>query len=326
MTSSTHARAFWTLAPGKGAIRDESLEPADGTELLIKSEFSAISRGTESLVFNGRVPPSEYDRMRAPFQSGSFPGPIKYGYCSVGVVEQGPPVMIGRRTFALFPHQTRYVIPAKAAHLVPDDVPSERAVLAANMETAITGLWDARPHIGDKVTVVGAGVVGSLVAWLAGQVVGCEVTLVDINPAREALARALGVGFALPDAVSDDADVVVHASGAAAGLPTALNAAGFEATLVEMSWHGDQMVPVPLGGAFHARRISLISSQVGHIPPAQRARWSHRRRMTLALSLLGDPRLDALITDESPFEQLPEVMKALAVNPGGTLCHRIRYS
>ena len=234
--------------------------------------------------------------------------------------------MIGRRTFALFPHQTRYVIPANAAFLVPDDVPSGRAVLAANMETAITGVWDARPHVGDRVTVVGAGVVGTLVAWLAAQVIGCEVTLVDIKPARESLATALGVRFALPDAIADDADVVVHASGAAAGLPTALKAAGFEATLVEMSWYGDQMVPVPLGGAFHSRRISLVSSQVGHIPPAQRARWPHRRRMILALSLLRDARLDALISGESSFETLPDVMKTLATGAGAPLCHRIRYS
>lgn len=326
MSTHIEARAFWTLSPGKGAIREESIEPASGSDLLVRTEYTAISRGTEALVFNGRVPVSEYERMRAPFQSGAFPGPVKYGYCNVGVVEQGPPEMLGRRTFALFPHQTRYVIPSKAAFMIPDDVPSARAVLAANMETAITGLWDARPHIGDRVTVVGAGVVGSLVAWLAAQIIGCEVTLVDINPAREALARRLGVRFALPETVTDDADVVLHASGAVSGLPTALKAAGFEATLVEMSWYGDQIVPVPLGGAFHARRVSLISSQVGHIPPAQRARWQHRRRMTLALSLLRDARLDALITDDSPFEQLPDVMKQLATGPGTTLCHRIRYS
>jgi NADPH:quinone reductase-like Zn-dependent oxidoreductase len=326
VTSPLRARAFWTLAPGTGAIRDETIDAPGTADLLVRTEFSAISRGTEALVFNGRVPASEYDRMRAPFQAGTLPGPIKYGYSNVGVVEQGPPELVGRRTFSLFPHQTRYVVPVTAAFVIPDEVPSARAVLAANMETAITGLWDARPHVGDRITVIGAGVVGALVAWLAAQVIGCEVTLVDVNPAREALAQALGVRFTPPDAMAGDADVVVHASGAPGGLTSALNAAGFEATLVEMSWYGDQIVPAPLGGAFHARRISMISSQVGHIPPAQRARWSHRRRLTLALSLLKDARLDALITSESEFDSLPDVMKTLAAGAGTTLCHRIRYS
>jgi len=291
----------------------------------VRSLFSGVSRGTEALVFAGRVPASERQRMRAPFQRGEFPAPVKYGYASVGVVERGPRELEGRRVFTLYPHQTRYVVPAAAVHVLPDGVPPERAVLAANLETAINGIWDARPHVGDRVTVVGAGTVGCLAAWIAGRIAGCEVELVDTNPRRGAIAKALGVGFKMPADASDGADVVIHASGSSAGLALALRVAAFEATIVEMSWHGAGEVPVPLGEAFHARRLTIASSQVGTVAPSQRARWSTRRRMTLALSMLTDPALDVLITGESPFDALPQVMAQLAAEPGDALCHRIRY-
>jgi len=291
----------------------------------VRSLFSGVSRGTEALVFAGRVPASERQRMRAPFQRGEFPAPVKYGYASVGVVERGPRELEGRRVFTLYPHQTRYVVPAAAVHVLPDGVPPERAVLAANLETAINGVWDARPHVGDRITVIGAGAVGCLAAWIAGRIAGCEVELVDTNPRRGAIAKALGVGFKTPADASDGADVVIHASGSAAGLALALRVAAFEATIVEMSWHGAGEVPVPLGEAFHARRLTIASSQVGTVPPSQRARWSTRRRMALALSMLTDPALDVLITGESPFDALPQVMAQLAAEPGDALCHRIRY-
>jgi threonine dehydrogenase-like Zn-dependent dehydrogenase len=318
------ARAFWIVAPGRAEIRDETVPaPVDG-QVLVRALFSGISRGTEALVFLGRVPQSEWVRMRAPFQSGDFPAPIKYGYASVGVVEQGPPAIIGRTVFVLHPHQTRYSVPSRAAHVVPDKVPAARAVLAANMETAVNGLWDARPHIGDRVTVVGGGTVGCLVAWLASRIVGCRVELVDINPQRAAVAKALGAQFARPDEATPDADVVVHASGTPEGLRRSLELAGPEASVVELSWYGDTSVLLPLGGPFHSRRLSILSSQVGSIAPGQRIRWSTDRRMQLALALLVDEALDVLITGESPFESLPALMPSLT-SPGETLCHRIRY-
>jgi len=317
------ARAFWIAAPGRGDIRPESLASPSVDEVQVRALFSGISRGTEALVFQGHVPISEYQRMRAPFQVGSFPAPVKYGYASVGVVEHGS--LEGRHVFSLHPHQTRYVVPLAAVHVLPDSVPPGRAVLAATLETAINGLWDARPHVGDRIAVVGAGAVGCLVAWLAGRITGCEVELVDVNPTREAAARSLGVRFARPDTVSANADVVIHASGSPAGLALALSIAGFEATIVEMSWYGSQQVPLALGEGFHARRLTLKSSQVGRVAASQRARWDHQRRMRLALALLADPALDALITGESGFDDLPSVMAALAAAPGDTLCHRIRY-
>ncbi len=318
-------RAFWVAEPGRGDIRAAVLPAASPGDVVVRARFSGISRGTESLVFRGRVPPAEFDRMRAPFQEGDFPAPVKYGYASVGDVEQGPRELVGQRVFVLFPHQTQYVVPSTAVHVVPAGVPSGRAVLAANLETALNGVWDAAIKPGDRVVVVGAGAVGCLVAWLAGRIPGCDVTLVDVNPARAAVARALGVAFAGPMVAPGDADVVVHASGTADGLALAILVAGFEATIVELSWYGDAQIGVALGGGFHARRLTLKSSQVGHVAASQRPRWDTRRRMALALSLLAHDELDVLVTGESAFDDLPAVMASLASSPGEAICHRIRY-
>ena len=319
------ARAFWIAAPGIGEIRTEPLPAPSGDDVRVRALYSGISRGTEALVFQGRVPATERQRMRAPFQSGEFPAPVKYGYANVGVVEEGPHDLLRRHVFVLYPHQTTYVVASQAVHLLPGDVPPARAVLAANLETAINAMWDARPHAGDRISIVGAGTVGCLVAFLAGRIVGCDVELIDVNPRRAEIARALGVRFATPGAASETVDVVVHTSGSASGLDVALRVAGFESTIVEVSWYGDGAVPAPLGGAFHARRLTLRSSQVGHVASSQRARWDSRRRMAFALSLLADPVLDVLITGESEFDSLPGVMARLAAEPGDTLCHRITY-
>lgn len=312
-------------APGRGEIRDETLAaPGDG-DVVVRALFSGVSRGTEALVFQGRVPASEHARMRAPFQAGEFPAPVKYGYASVGIVERGPAALEGRHVFALFPHQTRYVVPAAAVAVLPDDVPPARAVLAANLETAINGIWDARPHVGDRITVIGGGTVGCLVAWIAGRIAGADVELIDINPRRAPIAKALGVRFADPASARGDADVVIHTSGSPDGLSWALRLAGFEAAIVEMSWYGDRAVTLPLGEAFHARRLTITSSQVGFVAASQRVRRSHAERMALALSMLADPALDVLITGESPFDTLPDVMARLAADPGDALCQRIAY-
>jgi 2-desacetyl-2-hydroxyethyl bacteriochlorophyllide A dehydrogenase len=324
--STLHAQACWLTEPGRAQWRTQALPELGPDDVLVRALHSGISRGTETLVFRAEVPASEHERMRAPFQEGSFPAPVKYGYNSVGVVEQGPAHLLGRTVFCLYPHQTRYVVPATAVHPLPDGVPATRAVLAANMETAVNALWDAAPRVGDRIAVVGGGTVGMLVAWLAARMPGCEVQLVDTQPARAAIAAQLHVGFALPDAARREADLVIHASGQPAGLATALDLAAFEATVLELSWYGNRQVSVPLGGAFHARRLVLKSSQVGHVAQAQRARWDHRRRFELALSLLREPALDALITHTAPWAELPDVLARLSASGcDGILCHRIDY-
>ncbi|HEX7969981.1 MAG TPA: zinc-binding alcohol dehydrogenase [Stellaceae bacterium] len=325
MNEARHARAFWIVAPGRGELRAMPLVPPREGEVLVRASASGISRGTESLVFQGRVAPSQYRAMRCPFQDGDFPAPVKYGYASVGVVEDGPAELRGRRVFCLHPHQDRYVVPSDAVVPVPDAVPDRRAVLAANMETAVNGLWDGAPRLGDHIAVVGAGVVGSLMAALAARLPGARVELVDVKPARASLAAALGCRFALPHSAAGGADLVIHASGSAAGLATALGLAGFEATVLEMSWYGDAPVAAPLGEAFHAKRLVLRSSQVGAVARARRARRSHRQRLALALDLLVDPVFDRLVQDESAFEDLPQTMMRLASDPGGPLCEVVRY-
>jgi threonine dehydrogenase-like Zn-dependent dehydrogenase len=322
---SASSRACWIEAPGRAAIRQMDIGPCGPGQVQVRALHSGISRGTEMLVFRGQVPPAEFERMRAPFQEGDFPAPVKYGYASVGRVEQGPEALRGRDVFCLYPHQTRFLVPADAVHPLPEGLPPARAVLAANMETAVNALWDAAPQIGDRIAVVGAGVVGLLVAWLAGRLPGCGVELVDVREARGPLANRLGVAFSKPANARVDADLVVHASGSAEGLATALRLAAFEATVVEMSWHGRREVGLPLGEAFHSRRLLLKSSQVGHVAAAQRARWSRGRRLALALALLRDPVLDALVTDSSPFDELPAVLTRLAAGAPDTLCHRIDY-
>jgi threonine dehydrogenase-like Zn-dependent dehydrogenase len=330
MGQENTARAFWIQAPGSGAVRTEVLPRPAAGEVLVRARWSGISRGTESLVFRGGVPESQYTAMRAPFQAGDFPAPVKYGYMSAGVVEavgEGAEALAGQPVFCLYPHQDRYVVPATAVVPIPETVPLERAVLAANMETAVNGSWDAEVGPGDRVVVVGAGVVGLLVGWICGRIPGVELTVVDPDPGKAAAAAALSLELVEDTArvPTASADVVIHASGHPAGLASALPLAGPEGRVVEMSWYGDRSVPLPLGEDFHARRLTLRSSQVGMIPPGRSRRWDYRRRLELALRLLADPSLDALFSGESAFEDLPSVMPGLADPSATVLCHRIRY-
>ncbi|MGP1393919.1 MAG: zinc-dependent alcohol dehydrogenase [Inquilinaceae bacterium] len=319
------ARAFWSVAPGRGEIRDQPLPAPADDQVRVRSLFGAVSRGTESLVFAGRVPVSQYGAMRAPHQGGDFPFPVKYGYSLVGIVEAGPAALRGRTVFCLHPHQTACVLAADAVVPVPDGVPPSRAVLAANMETALNGLWDAAVLPGDRVAVVGAGVVGCLAARLIARMPGCAVELVDTDPAKASVAARLGASFAAPTEARTDNDLVIEVSGAPDGLAVALGLAAFEATVLELSWFGDHPVTAPLGEAFHARRLTIRGSQVGAVATRQRARWPHRRRLALALELLADDALDTLFSGESAFDDLPDAMPALATGGAGILCHRIRY-
>ncbi|KPQ21418.1 zinc-dependent alcohol dehydrogenase [Halomonas sp. HL-93] len=325
MSEINNATAFWVTYPGCGELRQEALPAAGEDDVLVRTLYSGISRGTESLVFHARVPESEFTRMRAPFQSGDFPTPVKYGYANVGYVTHGPQHLIDRRVFCLFPHQDQFVVPASAVTRLPDDVPPERAVLAANMETAINGVWDAEPVLGERISVIGAGVVGALVAYLCAQIPGVEVQLVDINPCREALAKQLNVSFCLPDEASAEQDCVIHASGHPDGLRQALSLVGNEGRIIEMSWFGEAELALPLGGAFHSQRLTLRASQVGQLPPKLRPRWDYSRRLRLALNLLVDDRLDVLISGESDFASMPDLALRLFSAGSTELCHRLRY-
>jgi threonine dehydrogenase-like Zn-dependent dehydrogenase len=320
------ALAYWLRSPGSGEIRPLSLRSPGPGEVLVRTLYSGVSRGTETLVFDGRVPESQHEVMRAPFQEGDFPGPVKYGYLNVGVVEEGDdPDLVGRTVFCLYPHQTRYVVPADAVTPVPDGVPARRAVLAGTVETAVNAVWDAAPALGDRIAVVGAGMVGSCVASVLSRFPAARVELIDADPARAAVAEALGVPFTLPEDATGECDVVVHASASQEGLSRSLRLAAPDGKIVELSWYGDRRISVPLGEAFHSRRLTLRSSQVGGLPPAMRARRTFADRMALALGLLADPALETLITGESRFGELPEVMPKIASGELPALCHLIAY-
>jgi threonine dehydrogenase-like Zn-dependent dehydrogenase len=319
------ARAFWLRVPGEGEIRSVAIPRPGPDDVEVRTLYSGVSRGTETLVFRGGVPESQFSAMRAPFQDGEFPAPVKYGYLSVGVVEHGPAALLGRAVFCLYPHQTRYVVPAAAVTPIPDGIPPARAVLAGTVETAVNVLWDAAPLVGDRIAVVGGGMVGCSVAAVLARFPGVSVELVDIDPARAAVAEVLGVGFALPEDAAGECDLVVHASATEAGLARSLELLAYEGEVIEMSWYGDRPVRVPLGESFHSRRLTVRSSQVGGVAPARRARRSFRDRLTLALRLLADPVFDALITDERRFEDLPRLMPDLAGGELSALCVRVVY-
>jgi len=319
------ADAFWVRGPRRGEIRAETLRPPADGEVLVRTLHSGVSRGTETLVFRGGVPEAQRQEMRAPFQDGDFPGPVKYGYLNVGRVERGPVGMVGRTVFCLHPHQTAYVVPADAVVPVPDDVPARRAVLAGTVETALNAVWDLGPLPGDRVTVVGAGMVGCSVARLLARIPEVEVTLVDVEPDRAAVADRLGASFALPGLAATDRDAVVHTSATASGLQLSLELLAPEGTVLDLSWYGDRRVQLDLGGAFHSRRLRVRASQVGAVAAARRHRHTHADRLATALRLLRDDAFDALLTGKSDFAQLPDVMARLTDGLLPALCHTIAY-
>jgi NADPH:quinone reductase-like Zn-dependent oxidoreductase len=302
------ARALWYVGPGVAEVRPERLSLPLPGEARIATEYSAISRGTERLVAFGEVPQSEWSRMRAPLQAGDFSFPVKYGYSATGVVTAGSDKYTAKRVFVLHPHQDHFQAPETLLAILPDNVPSRRGVLAANMETALNAHWDAGTAPGDRVLVVGGGVVGLLTAYIAGRIPGTKATITDIDPERARYAEALGVAFASPSELPSDNNIVFHASATTAGLEAAINACAFEGSVVEMSWYGSRPVTVNLGGAFHSRRLKIISSQVGHVAPSHRSQLNHSDRLERAIALLADGCLDALVENAVSFEDLPSIL------------------
>jgi 2-desacetyl-2-hydroxyethyl bacteriochlorophyllide A dehydrogenase len=319
------AQALWYVAPGKAELRPATIGDPAPNQVLVRTLYSGLSRGTERLIFEGKVPEAEWSRMKAPAQEGEFPFPVKYGYSAVGVVEEGPAALKGKHVFVLYPHQDRFIVQAERAFILPDDVPPSRATLAANMETALNILWDGGAQPADTIVIVGGGIVGMLVAALASRLPGAQVTLVDIEPSRARIAEKLGVGFSLPDDAPGEADLVIHTTASAAGLTLAMKLAGVEGTIVEASWFGTGTVNVPLGDAFHSRRLRLISSQVGNVCASRAKRWTTRRRLEAAVGMLSDERLDALVGEEVPFAELPQQLSRLLSPKAPGLGALVRY-
>lgn len=324
-SSRTHATAYWTTAREHGELRPEELPARGSDEALVRALYSGISKGTEMVVHAGAVPPRVAEEMRAPHQEGHFPGPVKFGYLSVGVVEEGPEGWAGQRVFCLNPHQDRYVVPVSSLTKIPDDVPSRRAVLTGTVETAVNALWEAGPRLGDRIAVVGAGLVGGMVATLLRTFPLQRLQLVDLDPGRKHLADSLGVDFARPDDALADCDIVFHCSASQEGLERSLQLVGDEGDVIEMSWYANREVTLPLGEDFHARRLSIRASQVGVVARARRHRRTSADRLDLAVSLLKDPVFDAFLTGTSRFAELPGTVQDLAHGKLEALCHVIEY-
>jgi threonine dehydrogenase-like Zn-dependent dehydrogenase len=266
--------------------------------------------------------------MRGPAQEGDFPFPVKYGYCAVGVVEDGPPGLVGSHVFALHPHQTWFRADPASLLPLPPGLPPARATLIANMETALNAIWDARLGPGDRVAVIGAGAVGCLVARLAARHPGVQVYLTDTIAARAQIASELAVTFVAAgrDQPPRGLDLAFECSATAGGMAAGLAMLGDEGTLISLGWHGTGDTPLPLGGAFHSKRLRILSSQVGRIPPARAPRWDYRRRLTAAAALLAeDPTIDALIDDAGAFADLPGALDRLLGPDAPGIASVIRY-
>ena len=319
------SRAFWVVAPGRGVIREVSVPSVGPGEVAVRMLFSGISRGTETLVFSGQVPANQHDSMRCPHQEGQFSFPVKYGYIGVGRVESEGP-LAGRSVFCLHPHQTHFVVPIDDVRPLPVGLEPGLAVLAANLETAVNGVWDARIEPDDRVTVIGAGVVGLLVAWRINQEYGHAVEVLDINKSRADVVKKLGLQYAEPTDATPERTVIIHASGSESGLRQALKLAAQEGRIIEMSWFGSKAVSLPLGENFHSKRLTIRSSQVGAIPPDKQSQWTYGSRMEMVLQLLSNhPELEILINEESAFADLPKTMTQMVNGSGEVLCHRVFY-
>jgi len=329
-TTPTHSRQFWVIEPGKGKIIQKPLLSRSEEEIVIKTRFTGISRGTEKLVFNGMVPTSQYETMRGPFQEGDFSTPVKYGYSNVGTCVSAPAnyrdAFLQKPVFSLFPHQDYFILPIDAALVLPPELPPARAILAPSMETALNALWDGNPAKGDRILVIGGGAIGLLVAYLSNKVQGSKVLLIDPDPERRTIAETLNIEFSTQPTKDFAPDLIFHASGHPSGLKTALSIAPMDTTIVELSWYGDQDITLPLGEHFHANRLTLKSSQVSTIPPSHSSQWNHQSRLALALDLLQHDELDILISGETSFEEMPELFSSDPHTPAIALCHRITYS
>lgn len=313
--SSLSAHGLWLVDKRKYQILPVPLpNGTNKSDIVLKMRVSGVSRGTERLVFNAQVPETEYERMRAPRQTGHFPYPVLYGYCAVADIIDGPAALIGRSAFCLNPHQDYFTAPLEALTFLPETLPARRAVLLANMETALNGIWDSGISAGDKVTVIGAGVIGLLIGFLASRIPATTITVIDTQD-RSKLAGLFGCQFETTPQQGLEADVVFHCSASDSGLQTAFACAGMDSAIVEMSWYGNKSLTLNLGGAFHSKRLRLIGSQVGQIPATHKARWTYQRRMDRALALLDDPRLDELLTHAIAFTDAPQALPSLLDDP-----------
>jgi 2-desacetyl-2-hydroxyethyl bacteriochlorophyllide A dehydrogenase len=320
-----HAKSLWFEEAGKAVFREDELPDLRKGWCCIDTSYSAISPGTERLVFLGDVPNDLFSQMKTAYMGGDFAFPLKYGYSLVGRIIDGSFERIGQTVHILHPHQNRCVVREEDAFPVPDDIPSKRATLASNMETAVNAVWDSGLTIGERALVVGFGIVGSLVARLLSFFPGVEVTITDNNPLKLSLAEKMEFDVQSPDNKSNAFDVAFHASGDPNGLQSAIDSVGFEGRVVELSWYGKKEVSLNLGGSFHSMRKKILSSQVSSIPPQFRSKWDFNKRKSLVFEFLARDVFDTHITHSYPFDDLVRVFDDLKTPPTEGLSYLVVY-
>ncbi|MEM9277847.1 MAG: zinc-binding alcohol dehydrogenase [Pseudomonadota bacterium] len=333
VTGSRAGRLSYS-APYKAAIETVQIPEIKAENVLLKTLFSGISRGTESLVYAGKVPESEWKRMRCPFMSGSFAFPVTYGYACVceviGLGEKTSGLKPGDRVFVLHPHQDIFSVPESSCNLLPPSIPTSRAVLSANMETALNAVWDAEISGNPFCAIIGAGVVGLITAHAVRKVAGLDPVIFDLKPEKERHATEMGFRFINSSGIDkteiQDFELIFHTSASAGGLQSAIDMAAFEAKIIEMSWYGENPVSLNLGGAFHSKRLKILSSQVGTIASAKRNKLDYAGRMQQAITLLDDPRLDTLLGSAIDFHDLPNHLHDIFSPQSDVLCQVIEYT
>jgi len=316
-------QALWHINPVSSDILRSEPE-IQKNQCLLQSKYSLISVGTERTVSMGKVPVDLHDSMAVPYMKGAFSFPVKYGYSLVGKVLKGPSEWMGRNVHLMHPHQDYCYSNLSDLFILPPTIPLKRATLISNMETAVNAIWDSQVSIGDRVVVVGFGLIGSLVALIVRQIPGVEVQVVEIDKSRQQVARSLGFGVS-DSCKKNHFDMAFHASGSATGLQNAIDAVGLEGPIIELSWYGNRKVDISLGTTFHSLRKQLISSQVSFIPSTKQSGWDFKRRKKTVLNLLHNPVFDHLLDTEVPFKESPSVFEKIRNNDWEPLTCVVKY-
>ncbi len=298
--------ALWHLSESSTILKTTNIRNDHPTSCLIKSLYSLVSTGTERLVAQGKVPGNLQEAMKVPYMEGSFGFPLTYGYSLVGEIIEGPEHLISKNVHIMHPHQSMLYADEAHVALIPEDIPSKRAVLISNLETAINAVWDSEVTLGENVFVAGFGTIGSLLCQVLRKFPAIDLHVLEPNQARCEKARSWGFNavqaITLPE---PPFDVAFNTSCHENGLQVCIDSVGYEGKVVELSWYGTQSVNINLGKSFHHFRKQIISSQVSQIPGHKLSRWDYRRRKALAFDLLKDPFFDELLTDEISFEDAP---------------------
>ena len=335
------SHTLYFTAPGQVAIQEETLPPPGTGQVLVQSVLSAISSGTELLVYRGQFPTGLPVDESLSVLSGAFAYPLRYGYSTVGhVIELGSgvdPAWLGQRVFAFQPHRSHFLVDVAGLMAIPPGLSFENAAFLPNMETAVNFILDGAPLVGEGVAVFGQGAVGLLTAALLARFPLAGLVTLDRYPLRRQASLEAGVTESLDPAALDvsdrlsasfpeGADLVYELSGAPAALDQAIAAARFSGRVVVGSWYGQKRAELDLGGRFHRDRLRLISSQVSTIAPELSGRWTKERRFSVAWEMLAKIDPACWVTQCFPLEQAAQAYRLLDENPGEAIQVLLTYN